>query len=217
LPQQAETSIRSLSGEVSRNITEFSHCREFRGTATVRFSADPASDEPLPQERATLEKVTLPEGLRLTLGLETPVSSNSAAVGDPLSAKTSSAVNHNGKTILPAGATLKGRIRWLERQATGYVVGLEFSTVLWEDKQARFLARLDSVQDPAGRLKKFQEHSVTANQLATRRLGNDRIQRTQHVESFQFRDLPGVALLMISGNSFKLSPGLRLSWTTVKQ
>ncbi|MCP5114883.1 MAG: hypothetical protein GY953_28975, partial [bacterium] len=166
---------------------------------------------------ATLEKVQLPKDLRLTIRLETPISSKSAVVGERLRAVTSFAVKHKRKTVLPAGATLKGRIRWLEQRATNSVLGLEFSTVEWEGKQARFLARLDGVRDPSGRLRRYEAQSVTAHQLGANRVGYGRVERTQQVESFQIRDLPGVAMLMVSGRSFELPAGVQLTWITEEQ
>jgi hypothetical protein len=216
LPQQVEVAIHALSGGVSKNTTEFSHCREFRGISSVRFTEEPESLDPAPQAVATLEKVTLPHDLRLILRLETPVSSESAAVGDRLRAVTTSAVKHKGEVIVPAGAKLRGRVRWLERQDTHYVIGLEFSRIEWAGKQGRFLARLEAVQDSSGRMRMYEAHSWLARTSA-RQLGYDRLQRTQQVETMQFRDLPGVALLTVTGSSFELPAGLQLSWTTLKQ
>jgi tRNA A-37 threonylcarbamoyl transferase component Bud32 len=54
--------------------------------------------------------VTLPEGTPLRLALETPLSSETAAAGDVLSAETTSAVRIEGIEAVPAGSRLAGRV-----------------------------------------------------------------------------------------------------------
>jgi len=53
---------------------------------------------------------TVPEGTALKVKLETTISTFSSKVGDPFQGKLSEAVVVSGKTMIPAGATVEGRV-----------------------------------------------------------------------------------------------------------
>jgi hypothetical protein len=53
---------------------------------------------------------TVPEGTALRVKLETTISTFSSKVGDPFQGKISQAVVVDGKTMIPAGATVEGRV-----------------------------------------------------------------------------------------------------------
>lgn len=53
---------------------------------------------------------TVPEGTALRVKLETTISTFSSKVGDPFQGKISEAVVVDGKTMIPAGATVEGRV-----------------------------------------------------------------------------------------------------------
>jgi hypothetical protein len=53
---------------------------------------------------------TVPEGTALKVKLETTISTFSSKVGDPFQGKVSEAVVVGGKTMIPAGATVEGRV-----------------------------------------------------------------------------------------------------------
>lgn len=53
---------------------------------------------------------TVPEGTALKVKLETTISTFSSKVGDPFQGKISEAVVVDGKTMIPAGATVEGRV-----------------------------------------------------------------------------------------------------------
>lgn len=53
---------------------------------------------------------TVPEGTALRVKLETTISTFSSKVGDPFQGKISEAVVVDGKTMIPAGAAVEGRV-----------------------------------------------------------------------------------------------------------
>ncbi len=80
--------------------------------------------------------VTLPEGTPLRLALETPLSSETAAAGDVLSAETTSAVRIEGIEAVPAGSRLAGRVSRAASAAQASGRGeltLEFESVALPD------------------------------------------------------------------------------------
>src|SRR5204863_6193304 len=96
--------VTELSGQQRRNVIEFSHCREFTARTTLSFDA-PANITGNPA--APIEVLSLPAGLRLPVRLAHAVDSETAAVGDPISASVESDVKQKGKVLVPRGAILR--------------------------------------------------------------------------------------------------------------
>ncbi len=94
-----ETSEYSAAPEVSLPARENS-----------RVAATPA-----PVPRAQWREVTLPAGTALPLEMTSAISSESAQVETPVSARLSNAVVINGDTVIPAGAVLTGTVTDVER------------------------------------------------------------------------------------------------------
>ena len=59
---------------------------------------------------ATAQTVTVPAGTALKVKLETTLSTFSNKAGDPFSGRVMEAVLLDGKTVIPAGATVEGRV-----------------------------------------------------------------------------------------------------------
>lgn len=59
---------------------------------------------------AMAQNVTVPVGTALKVKLETTLSTFSSKVGDPFSGRVMDAVTLDGKTVIPAGATVQGRV-----------------------------------------------------------------------------------------------------------
>ena len=140
LPQRAELVMEQLSGETSRNLTQFSQCRQYQAESVLKF--DLPAETPQPQPVA---EIVLPTGLRLDLRLETALDSRQAVVGDTLIARLVKDLKQAGDVIVPAGATAHGRIRRLDRQRGYYAVGLEFYELEFGQVRARFTARLEKI------------------------------------------------------------------------
>jgi hypothetical protein len=74
--------------------------RKFLGSLSVMLLA----------AAAWAQTVSVPEGTPLKVKLETTISTFSSKVGDPFHGKTTEPVVIDGKTLIPAGSTVEGRI-----------------------------------------------------------------------------------------------------------
>ncbi|MFZ0285371.1 MAG: hypothetical protein WAL32_09075 [Terriglobales bacterium] len=54
--------------------------------------------------------ISLPTGTSLTVKLENNIATSSSKVGDPFSARVTEAVQLDGKTVIPIGATVQGKV-----------------------------------------------------------------------------------------------------------
>ena len=132
LPQSHTMAMTDLEGHEGRNITTLSACRQY---------ADDSS-APVPQPKA--EEPQLPAGIYLNLKLETPITFDQSAVGDPVSARLDRAFRAAGISV-PKGALVSGHIRRIEERyqpEKHYLVGLDFSTLSFADTHLSFRARL---------------------------------------------------------------------------
>jgi hypothetical protein len=78
-----------------------------------RVDASPA--RPAEPARPTVRSITIPAGTALPLELTTAVSTETATVEMPVSARLRRAVTVDGVTVLPAGATVNGEVSDVER------------------------------------------------------------------------------------------------------
>jgi len=141
LPQQDDLAITDAEGNVNRNVTRFTACRQYASESSLSF-ADDAAAAPVPQKN--VQGLKLPEGITLDLKLETPITFDDFAVGDPITARLIRAIEASGVSI-PKGATVSGRIWELEQyyQPEKYfLVGLDFSSLTFAGGRALFHARL---------------------------------------------------------------------------
>ena len=91
---------------------------EFNATPGVSLPArenNRVAATPAPAPRAQWREVTLPAGTALPLQMTSAISSESAQVETPVSARLSNAVVINGDTVIPAGAVLTGTVTDVER------------------------------------------------------------------------------------------------------
>lgn len=77
--------------------------------------ADAAPARPAAPPRPTVRTITIPAGTALPLELTTAVSSETATVEMPVTARLRRAVTVDGVTVLPAGATVNGEVSDVER------------------------------------------------------------------------------------------------------
>jgi hypothetical protein len=106
---------------------------------------DNAKPAPLPPA-ARFRELTLPEGTKLVMRLESAVGSDTSRVEDPIEAILSDAVMLDGVDILPAGSTVKGEVAAV--QPAGKVKGraslaLRFTSISvpGRDEQVTIVAR----------------------------------------------------------------------------
>jgi hypothetical protein len=132
-----------LQGNASRNRTYFSGCRQYAGESKLSF-AEPPVDIAAPAPQAT-PTIRLPAGLTVDVRLQTPIQSGHSARGDPVTALVGRDVKYHGEIVAPKGAVLTGRITRLEKRKADqdyYVVGLEFSTIEFDNRNGAFRASL---------------------------------------------------------------------------
>ena len=132
LPTVAHLQIRDINGTKAENRTIFSDCHEFLGESTVTF-------DPPPDARAALTAPstgaapTLPVGLRFTVSTTQDIQTATAAAGDLIQAKLTTAIIGYSKEVLaPAGAVVTARLIRI-RQYFGGVssvsLGLKLETI----------------------------------------------------------------------------------------
>jgi len=85
------------------------------GERWAQGEQSPADAEPAAAERAepaprVAETLTVPDGTQISLALTAPVSSQTAVVGDGVEAELTEAVLVDGRSALPAGTRLSGRV-----------------------------------------------------------------------------------------------------------
>ena len=193
LPQTGEVSMLHTSGEMSRNILEYTHCRSFQAKSTMSFAVSSVSFDPpaagTPAPPAPPKVLPLPGGLPLTVRLQTKITEKQS-VGTFLEGTVAADVMERNKVLIPAGARVTGRLRRLDRnqQSDGYTLAMEFTEIVTEQNTYRFYADIQSVAgDP------------TAEAIP---------------DGLSTRPLPGVGFLFVRGPRFTLQPGFRLIWKT---
>jgi len=156
LPRQSRLLAVSRSAAETENLISFAGCREYQAESEILFDANPAIFDPTthPSVRAPL---VLPIGLPITLALAAPIDTDTAAGGDPISAKVVKPVRRSGAgaTLIPAGAIVRGRIARLEHHLSPepyFLVALTFNRLELGGISSPFAARLDQGASLARRL-----------------------------------------------------------------
>jgi hypothetical protein len=200
LPQGGELKTRQTSGAESRNQISFTHCREYGVQSVIRFDEVAESNDSSAASSGGgslgLNYVELPSGVQLTLILETPIDGGTSHVGDLITAKVELDAKHKGKTVVPKDAVVSGRLRRMEVHQEGWpyiLAGLEFTQIEFEGKQSRFFAELEKFVLPPA--------APESNGSGLRII--------------EARDLPGVGVITVRGNRFRLPRGARLIWKTI--
>ena len=129
IPRQSTLHFIMRDTEATEVTSRYSSCREYLGQSTLSFidarvrNADASKITP-PQK-------PLPAGLRLALAFTSAIDTQTATAGDVIMAKVLKAVrdNRSKETLIPAGATVQGRIivmkRWLAAPAFHIAILLE--------------------------------------------------------------------------------------------
>jgi hypothetical protein len=149
IPTNARWRVVNLDGSEFDNHTVFSACHEFLGESTLRFDVPSESAQTVVQKTARKDFRLSPE-LPFSLALTRPIDTATAAAGDLLRAKLTSAIKekHNG-TLVPKGAAVTGRIISIERYylttSQFLILGVKLETVEADGVPQPFDARLQSV------------------------------------------------------------------------
>jgi hypothetical protein len=145
LPRRSQLEILYRNGQASRNDTMFGNCREYQAESELLFDA-PAGEADAAAGRTGRARVALPLGLPVTLALQDPIDSDSAATGDPVSARVVKAVRRPGakEVLIPAGTIVHGRIRRMEHHFLPepyFLVSMAFNRMELQGALAPFAAR----------------------------------------------------------------------------
>jgi hypothetical protein len=148
LPSRSQLEIVLKNGPETRNVTTFSNCREYRAESEIVFDESSGAGSAAMQSGAR-GRVTLPLGLPVTLALDGPIDTATAASGDPVAAKVVKPVRRPGsaEALIPAGAMVRGRIRRLEHHLLPrpyFLVRLAFNRVEVRGVVSPFEARSEA-------------------------------------------------------------------------
>ncbi len=212
LPQTAEMHMLQASGTESSNEFDFTHCRSYHAESSISFES---ADAPIPKPGTVAPTVgpgleieatgTVSAGLLVPVTLTTAVDSQST-VGTFLQGRVSANVDYQGKTLIPEGSTVRGRIRRLEHveDSGGYfVAGLEFTEVQTDSGLLRFYADLQTASGAPG-----LEWTISNANSRTAGFGENLL------EVIRVTNLPGVGSFFIKGSTFALPAGFKMLWRT---
>jgi hypothetical protein len=211
LPESAEMVLENFTGERSRNVVGFTHCRQYGSQSAIRFGEGP----PAPSVTGPAKETELPSRLVLRLALDGPLDSEKIAIGDPVRARLKGELRQKGKTVAPDGARVSGRVRRLERydEPEPYcIVGLEFSAVELPDRRARFFAELREVAKAPGVEGLLIFTRDRSGPYSAGGIGSW-LQDTKTWRIFT-PDLPGVGTFFVRGGRFELPAGFETVWRT---
>jgi hypothetical protein len=155
-PRQGQLEIELKGGSQTRNVTTFANCREYQAESEIVFDDSANTGSAAPQT-AGRGRVALPIGLPVTLALEGPIDTATAAAGDPVDAKVVKGVRRPGSNeeLVPAGAVVRGRIRRVEHHLlpTPYFrVVLAFNRVEVQGAVSPFVVRSEPDKELAEKL-----------------------------------------------------------------
>ena len=145
LPRRSLLEIAIKSGRETRNAIAFSNCREYQAESEVVFDVTPETGSAT-APRAGRGRVALSIGLPVTLALDAPIDTATAAAGDPVAATVLKPVRRAGsdEELIPAGAIVRGRIRRVEHHllpAPYFLVAWSFNRVEVHGALSPFVAR----------------------------------------------------------------------------
>lgn len=150
LPFASELTMADLTGNESRNRTQFKDCRQYTGESVLKFDEAPESEPAAAPPAAETDSpdVAVEPGTRLEIRLATRIDSATSAVGDPVEAVLEQKLKVKGAVVLEKGAKLRGRITRLEQFSEGTLFDLRFFEILQGRGSSRFAARLDELIAP---------------------------------------------------------------------
>ncbi len=145
LPRRSRFHTFDLDGSQTDSVTEFSACREYAAESHLRFD-DQDAPAGIVKTNPQHSK-PLPPGVSLTLSLVSKIDLDTAAAGDPISAKVVHPVlAPRSKAILvPADAIARGRILVMrhELRTSEFIISIRFDTLETEGAVVPLSVRLD--------------------------------------------------------------------------
>jgi hypothetical protein len=178
LPQRADLWMVSSDGNIDRNEVTLAQCREYRAESSIRFDgdddlmADTGASEPeddgtlvdfgrlavstgnVAGVQATIAASKfLPGGVSVSLVLRQSLSLDDLRVGETFTATVEQSVTHQGKTLIPSGTLVEGRVRRLDRlqkPVPHTVLWLEFPVIRSVEDEYTFLADIVRISEITG-------------------------------------------------------------------
>jgi hypothetical protein len=215
LPQTAVTvMMEGFSGKRMRNLTEFSHCRQYVTQSEVRYDVGPPAPAGKAEAAGGVQEIAIPANLRIPVVLTAEVDSSASMVGDPIEAMVTADVRQRGRGIVvPKGAALHGRLRRMDFE-TGppehFLIGLEFMDLEFSGCHARFLGRLDRLDPQTSGLRWLIDSPVRVRKEKT----GHGIDVITSGTAYRIPAIPGVGVFFMEGSSFRLPKGMAMSWVT---
>jgi hypothetical protein len=216
LAQYADLHMIQTTGVEDYDRIDFTHCRMFQTTSTLRFDIDPpgpasakveataAAPVDAPREAAAPPESenVLPASLRVTIQVTSPITDRDT-VGKLIEGRVAGDVRRKGRVVLEDGAPVHGRIRRLDRYEGGghFIVSLEFTEVQAHGTPLRFYADLVSLEKWKGVQPALRKDVLLPNYIGS-------------AVEITLPELPGVASFFVEGEAFNLAPGLRTVWRT---
>lgn len=109
LPQHAVMIVTWRNNDINQNEVLFQGCRQYVAESMVRFDAsDPTAE--VSSASGAKPAIPLPEEFEAELTLDTDIDSDTAAVGDPVTARLQEGIRRDGEIAIPKDAVLHGRI-----------------------------------------------------------------------------------------------------------
>jgi hypothetical protein len=171
LPKSSELNFLGLSGDESRNRTEFTGCRQYVGESSLRFETEAAAPSKS-TGGASQARITLAPRMPIELSLDTEIDPETAAIGDPLKAVLASPVKDGDVVIVPSGAPVAGRVVRIEKEALPfphYIVAFEFHTLQTLTGLVEFTASMEKVHQTSGLIQQTRSMNPVFNARRERR------------------------------------------------
>ena len=145
------------------------------------------------------------------MSLTVPIA-ETQAVGSLIQGRVASDVKDKSKILIPAGASVRGRIRRLEHYTDSgsyFIIGLEFTDLEWEGSHARFVAELQDMDHSEG-IDWFLHNAASE----TRRISGELSETRSYNETIRTGSLPGVGTFFVRGTKLNLPKGFKTTWKT---
>jgi hypothetical protein len=130
LPEVSTMDVLYSSGDEAKNETHFSGCREYVGETKITFDDPSDAASPASQARAALK--ALPPKTRIRVKVDPPISTETAAAGDPITAAVEHEVRVKGQVLVRTSDRLHGRILRLEQDMVPtprWTVAIRFDSI----------------------------------------------------------------------------------------
>jgi hypothetical protein len=212
LPQSAEQRLTRFSGEDNRNHVEFTHCRLYGAESSISFAA-PEGAPKFGTSSVDQVRRDLPASLVIAVKVMTPITAASA-VGTLIEGVVAADVmERKGKVAIPAGATVRGRLRRLESlpDLGGYhIVALEFTELESAGVRYRFFA--DMLGTDGAPAAQQSLTSVKREEMSLPAPGS-RVMK-ESTNTLTLPQIEGVGSFFVRGQKLDLPVGFRMTWRT---